>query len=525
MRPDLHRSVGRAAVRRANPDAQRGNTSTIRRVYWRVIPLFFLAMFFNYLDRINIGFASLRMNGDLGFGPAVFGFGASIFFGYMLLYRLGARLWLARILLSWGLIAALMAFVWSDTSFYALRLLLGIAEAGFLPGLALYPTLWFPAAYRARAVAGYIIAGQIAAVVGGPLSTMLMTYGDGFDGLHGWQWMFIIEGVPTMVLGVVFLLVLTDRPEDARWLTPEQRQWLTQRLDSERSAIRQSPHVGIGEVVRSGRVWALAALFGCALVEIYGLLIWMPQIIRAIGGLSDIQVGLLPAVPPLLGVIATIFVSRSSDRSGDRKFHLAAVYVIGFLGLAGSALTGNATASYLLLCLAGLGLNSGNALFWSLNASLITGAAAATSIAFVNTVAQFGGLIGPWMIGLVRSSTGSFTLALLTDHRGLPVAGRRDRRPVPGAAHRTARGQPFARLTRHHPGAPLGQAHHAPLPPVGARRVRAGSPRRAWGDPGEAGWLGRQDSNLGMAVPKTAALPLGYAPARLTADSRSGAPS
>ncbi|MFC0409710.1 MFS transporter [Roseomonas elaeocarpi] len=398
-------------------------TSTIRRVYWRVIPLFFLAMFFNYLDRINIGFASLRMNGDLGFSPAVFGFGASIFFfGYMLLevpsnimlYRLGARLWLARILLSWGLIAALMAFVWSDTSFYALRLLLGIAEAGFLPGLALYLTLWFPAAYRARAVAGYIIAGQIAAVVGGPLSTMLMTYGDGLGGLHGWQWMFIIEGVPTMVLGVVFLLVLTDRPEDARWLTPEQRQWLTQQLASERSAIRQDPHTGFAQVVRSGRVWALAALFGCALVGIYGLLIWMPQIISAIGGLSDIQVGLLSAVPPLLGVIATVVVSRSSDRTGDRKFHLAAVYGIGFLGLAGSALTGNATAGYLLLCLAGLGLNSGNALFWSLNASIMTGAAAATSIAFVNTVAQFGGLIGPWMIGFVRSSTGSFTLALLT---------------------------------------------------------------------------------------------------------------
>jgi ACS family tartrate transporter-like MFS transporter len=396
---------------------------TVRRVYWRLVPLLFLAMFFNYLDRINLGFASLRMNHDLGLSPGVFGFGASVFFlGYMLLevpsnmllHRLGARIWIARILVTWGAVATLMAYVWSADSFYVLRFLLGVAEAGFLPGLALYLTYWFPSAYRARAVGGYIIAGQVAAVVGGPVSTVLMTYCDGVLGFHGWQWMFILEGVPTMVLGLVFLVMLTDRPADARWLTPEQRKWLQRRLDQERTAAQSSRPLTFADVVADGRVWSLATLFGCALVGVYGLLIWMPQIIKAMGDLTDIQVGVLSAIPPLLGVIGTILVSRSSDRTGDRKKHLAGVYILGGVALGVSAVIPNATLSYLLLCVAGMGINSGNSLFWSLNSSLMTGAAAAVCIALVNTLAQFGGLVGPWMIGFVKQSSGSFTLALLT---------------------------------------------------------------------------------------------------------------
>jgi MFS transporter, ACS family, tartrate transporter len=396
---------------------------TVRRVYWRIVPLLFCAMFFNYLDRINIGFAGLRMNQDLGFSPSVFGFGASVFFvGYMvlevpsnmMLHRLGARLWIARILITWGLVAGITAFVWSAESYYVLRFLLGVAEAGFLPGLAYYLTYWFPSAYRARAVGGYIVAGQVSAVVGGPISTVLMTYCDGVLGFHGWQWMFILEGVPTVVLGIVFLFMLTDTPAQAKWLTAEQRDWLQGRLAAERAAIGQTGPFRLLDVVGDGRVWTLAILFGCALVGVYGLLIWLPQIIKSIGGLSDIQVGLLSAVPPLLGVIGTILVSRSSDRTGDRKKHLAGVYILAGVALGASALVPNATVSYLLLCLAGLGVNSGNSLFWSLNASLMTGAAAAASIAFVNTVAQFGGLIGPYMIGFVRDETQSFQIALLT---------------------------------------------------------------------------------------------------------------
>lgn len=396
--------------------------ATIDRIYWRIIPLFFAMMFFNYLDRINIGFAGLRMNHDLGFGPTVFGFGASIFFvGYMvlevpsnlMLHWVGARVWLSRILMSWGAVAACMAFTSSAWSFYALRFGLGVAEAGFMPGVVLYFTYWFPSRYRARAIAGYIIAGSFSAVLGGPISTVVMTYSDGFAGLHGWQWMFIAEGVPTMLLGVFTLYYLTDRPAEAAWLTPAQRQWLQAELAAETAEIERHGRHRLIDAIRDIRVWLLATLFGCALVGIYGMLMWLPQIIKSLGGLSDIQVGFLSSVPPLLGVVGTLLASRSSDRSGDRKMHIAALYTLGAVGMLASAFAPSPIWAYVCLCIAGLGINSTNALFWSLNASFMTGVAAAASIAAVNTIAQFGGLLGPSLIGLVRDSTGSFTWALV----------------------------------------------------------------------------------------------------------------
>ena len=397
--------------------------TTMRRVYWRLIPLLFVAMFLNYLDRINIGFAGLRMNHDLGLTPAVFGFGASVLFlGYMLLgvpsnlmlNRVGARIWIPVILIVWGLVATLTAFVQGSDSFYDVRFLLGVTEAGALPGFALYTTYWFPFAYRTRAIGGYIVAGQVAAVLGGPISTAVITWSDHVLGLRGWQWMFIFEGVPTILLGISFLIFLTDRPANARWLSAPQRTWLQDTLDAERAAGEVSRSFRLLDVVLDGRVWALAILFGCALVGVYGLLIWLPQIINAMGHLSLIQVGLLSAVPPLLGVIGTLLVSYNSDRTGDRKKHLAFVYTLACVALIASALCHNVVLAYILLCVAGFGLNSGNPLFWSLGSSMMTGAAGAAAIAFANSIAQFGGLIGPWMIGWVKGSTGSFAAALLT---------------------------------------------------------------------------------------------------------------
>ena len=331
-----------------------------------------------------------------------------------MLHWVGARVWLARILMTWGAVATCMAFVSSAWSFYVLRFGLGVAEAGFMPGLVLYLTYWFPARYRARAIAGYIIAGAFSAVLGGPISTTIMTYSNGFAGLHGWQWMFIAEGVPTILLGVFTLYYLTDRPADAAWLTPAQREWLQSELQAEIAEIERNGRRRLIDSIRDVRVWLLATLFGCALVGIYGMLMWLPQIIKSLGTLSDIQVGFLSAVPPLLGVVGTILVSRSSDRSGDRKMHLAAIYTLGAIGMLASAFVPNPIWAYVCLCIAGLGINSGNSLFWSLNASFMTGIAAAASIAAVNTIAQFGGLIGPWLIGLVKDSTGSFSLALAT---------------------------------------------------------------------------------------------------------------
>lgn len=405
--------------------------TTMRRVYWRLIPLLFAGMFLNYLDRINIGFAALKMNHDLGLTPSVFGFGASVFFlGYMLLGvpsnlmldRFGARIWIPVILIFWGIVATLTAFVKGATSFDAVRFLLGVAEAGALPGFALYVTYWFPAAYRARAIAGYIIAGQAAPVLGSPLAAALISATDRFLGLHGWQWMFIIEGLPTVLLGIAFLLLLTRRPEEAGWLSAEQRAWLQRRLDAECAAAEKVRRFRLADVVFDDRVWSLAILFGCALVGVYGMLIWLPQIINAMGHMSLMEVGLLSAVPPLLGLVGQLAVGYSSDRTGDRKKHLGAVYLLACVALAASAVSPNVIVAYVLLCIAGLGMFAGNPLFWSLSTTMMTGTAGAAAIAFINSVAQFGGLIGPWMIGWVKESTGSFAAALVAISAFLLVA-------------------------------------------------------------------------------------------------------
>ncbi|SAK63290.1 major facilitator transporter [Caballeronia arationis] len=405
--------------------------ATMRKVYGRLMPLLFAMMFFNYLDRINIGFAALDMNKALGFSPAVFGFAGSIFFvGYMLLevpsnlllHRVGARRWIARILLTWGGVAAATAFVFDDKSFYVLRFLLGVMEAGFLPGVAVYLTKWFPVRYRARAVGGYIIAGSFSAVLGGPISTALMTYANGILGLQGWQWMFILEGVPAMLLGLLTLRIMTERPADADWLAADEKQWLESTLAAERAAVGGDKHFPLLRVAGDIRVWSLACLFGCALVGIYGLFLWLPQIVKSLGQLSNIEVGFLSAAPPLLGVLGTFVISRSSDRTGDRKKHLAFVYGMSAVAIAGSAYAPNPVIAYALLCVTGLFIYAGNPLFWSLASSFRTGAAGAATIALINTIAQFGGLVGPWSIGLVRSATGNFKLALLTIAAFLVVA-------------------------------------------------------------------------------------------------------
>jgi MFS family permease len=394
----------------------------MRRVYWHFTPLFFLSMLLSYLDRFNIGYAALRMNSDLGLSPAEFGFGASIFFlGYMIfeipsnliLHRLGGRVWISRILITWGCIATAMAFVGGAAGFFSLRFMLGIAEAGLLPGLALFTTSWFPIRYRAMAIGGYVVAGQLASVVAGPLSAVLMTYCNGLLSLHGWQWMFIVEGLPTVIVGIIALRVLTERPADANWLRDDQKTWLTARLQREQEEIKGSRDYSMINVLRDGRVWGLTLLFGCALVGIDGLHFWQPQIIRSFGKLSVMQVGLLSAIPALLSAIGTVVVSFTSDLTGDRKFHLGGLYVLGAIGFAASALALHPIGGYLLLCLAGLGINSGNSLFWSINSSLTTGTAAAFSIAFVNTLAQLGGLVGPWMIGIIKGEGGGFSNTLL----------------------------------------------------------------------------------------------------------------
>jgi ACS family tartrate transporter-like MFS transporter len=395
---------------------------TVAKVYWRLVPMLFVLMFFNYVDRVNVGFAALRMNRDLGFSASVYGFGATIFFaGYVLLqipsnlmvHRLGARVWLSLILFVWGAISTVTAFVWDATSFYALRFLLGLAEAGFLPAAALYVTYWFPEGYRARAIAGYIIATSCSTIIGGPIAGAIITYMNDFLGLHGWQWMFLLEGAPTIVLGFVVLSWLTDRPNDAQWLDKSAREWLVAKLGAEKAALAQGPAADIFTVMKDVRVWSLGLLFGSGLVGLYGLILWLPQIIKEMGDLSDLQVGFLSSVPPALGVMGAIFVSWRSDRVGDRKGHMAGCYLVSGVGLLASALVGDPVLAYIFLCIGNGAVLAASPLFWTIAGSFFTGAAAAACIAFVNIVAQVGG-IGPWLIGVVRESTGSFTVALIT---------------------------------------------------------------------------------------------------------------
>lgn len=402
----------------------------MRKVFWRLIPLLFLMVFVNYLDRQNIGYGQLDMGRQLGISDAAFGFAGSIFYiGYMTLeipsnlgvHRFGARRWIAGLLVAWGLVAAANALISDDATLYTLRILLGVMEAGFLPGVAVYLTRWIPANRRGWAFGGYIIGSTVSGVVGGPLSTTIMTYANHLAGLHGWQWMFIIEGALGLIFGLASLRWLTDRPAEATWLAPEQREWLESKLEAERAALAGQPHGRIRDVIGNGRAWCLSVLFGCALVGIYGWTLWLPQIVKTLGHLSDLQVGFLSAVPPLIGVAATLAVGWNSDRTGDRKKHLGTVYLVSAIAIAASAYAGNHVAAYVLLCVAGV-IYAGNPLFWSLASSFRAGATGAALIAFINMIAQFGGLVGPWSIGLIKGSTHSFALALVTIAAFLAVA-------------------------------------------------------------------------------------------------------
>jgi MFS transporter, ACS family, tartrate transporter len=394
---------------------------TMRRVYWRLIPFLFLLLVVNYLDRVNIGFAALRMNADLGLSATAFGFGASIFFvGYalfevpsnLILHRVGARIWIARIMISWGLVSGCMAFVQGETSFYVLRFLLGVAEGGFLPGVVFYLTQWFPVEHRSKANSGVVAATALASVLGAPLSGAILTYMPEALGLRSWQWMFLLEAVPAVVLGVVLLVWLTERPEAAAWLAPDEKAWLTARLRAEQAGPATHGDLPFWRVARLGRVWALAALFTCFLTALYGVLLWLPQIVKGFGGLSDLQVGLLSALPFLCGGAAMLLWGRHSDLRRERKWHLAASLTVAGLGLLASAYAPTRVESFLGLCVAASGIWGGLGIFWSLTGDFLTGGARAAGIALINTLAQLGGLIGPWMTGVIRDGLGSFTAAL-----------------------------------------------------------------------------------------------------------------
>lgn len=396
-------------------------TETIARLNRRIIPLFLVIYVVNFLDRVNIGFASLQMNGELGFGPAVYGLGAGIFFiGYflfevpsnMMLTRVGARYWLTRIMVTWGIVSAATAFVTTPTAFYVVRFLLGVTEAGFVPALLIYIDQWYPQSERASAVARIWSATAIAVIIGGPISSLLLLM-DGIGGFAGWQWMFIVEALPAIILGVLLITMLTDRPEQAMWLTPEQRRWLADTLASE-AADKQArgAATSFAAAFREPRVWVLSLLYFCLGIGFFGVTLWLPQIVKQLSGLSNVQVSLVTSIPFVAAVVAMLITGRLSDRSGERRRYVVGGTIVAAIGFTASGFAPHAVLALAAISIGAMGLWSVIGIFWQLPAAFLTGAAAAAGVAVINSCGSLGGFVGPYLIGLVRSSGVGFGPAM-----------------------------------------------------------------------------------------------------------------
>jgi ACS family tartrate transporter-like MFS transporter len=390
-------------------------TRTIRKVTLRIVPFIMLLYFIAYLDRVNIGFASLTMNKDLGFSPAVFGFGAGIFFwGYFLfevpsniiLDKVGARLWIARVMITWGIVSAVMAFVWDQTSFYALRFLLGAAEAGFFPGIILYLSYWFPQRRRAAVTSLFMAAAPISVIFGSPVSGALLSM-DGIGGLKGWQWMFILEAVPAIILGIVVLFYMTDRPEKAKWLADDERAWLIDAMESERTSRAGSSQHSIWKGLSDLRVLALSLVYFGTSAGLYTLGIWAPQIIKSLG-LSNFEVGFLNAIPPTVAVVAMYLWSADSDRRNERTWHVVIACLVAALGLALAGMSNTIITVVAALTLVNIGISCAKPPLWSMPTLFLSGSAAAAGIATINSIGNLGGFVGPAMIGWIKDQTGSF---------------------------------------------------------------------------------------------------------------------
>lgn len=387
----------------------------MRRVSWRIVPFIMLLYFVAYIDRVNIGFAALTMNKDLGFSPAVFGFGAGIFFwGYFLfevpsniiLDKVGARIWIARVMLTWGIVSAGTAFVWDSNSFYVLRFLLGAAEAGFFPGIILYLSYWFPAHRRAAITSLFMAAVPVSVVIGSPLSSALLEM-HGLGGLQGWQWLFITEAIPALVLGIVVLFYMTDKPEKAKWLADDERAWLVDTMNAELSRKATVAHHSIWRGLSDIRVIALALVYFGTSAGLYTLGIWAPQIIKSFG-LSNVSVGFVNAIPPTVAVFAMYLWSWHSDRTGERTWHVVIACLVAAAGLALAGGSATILAVVAALTLVNVGISAAKPPLWSIPTLFLSGPAAATGIAAINSIGNLGGFAGPFMIGWIKEQTGSF---------------------------------------------------------------------------------------------------------------------
>ena len=392
-------------------------TRTLQKISQRLIPFLFVLYVVAWLDRVNVGFAALQMNSDLGFSSSVFGLGSGIFFvGYCLfevpsniiLERVGTRLWIARIMVSWGLISAGMMFIRTPLAFCILRFLLGVAEAGFFPGVVYYLSLWYPARQRARAIAGFMAAIPVTGLIGGPLSGALLGL-NGYYGLGGWQWLFLLEGLPAIILGLVVVFYLTDRPEVASWLTPAERNWLLSELTRERQADPKSH--SILEAVTDRTVWLLGIIFLLVATGFYGYSFWSPLIVQSLFRIGNLGVGLVLGAISAVTILCMLLNSAHSDRTNERRIHIAIPLFLMGIGFVACAVFHQPVLVIVALALVPLGHCSAYGPFWSMPTQFLTGPAAASGIALVATIASVGGFLGPALIGFLKSRTQTHTTA------------------------------------------------------------------------------------------------------------------
>ncbi|WP_158945914.1 MFS transporter [Granulicella sp. S190] len=411
------------------------------KITWRLIPYIFLLYIVAYLDRVNVGFAAYDLQRDLHFSNTVYGTGAGIFFlgsvlfdlpSNLMLTRVGARIWIARIMISWGVVSTCMVFMHSKESFYALRFLLGVSEAGFFPGMILYLTYWFPTQERARAVAKFMTATSLAGVVGGPLSSYLLKL-DGVGGLAGWQWLFVSEGIPTVLLGISVLFVLKDGPAMAEWLRPEEREWLAGELQRDKERFGASTHHRLLDAFRLPALWVLAGVYFVSQVGVYIVNLWMPLILQSFsrGGERDaILIARYATFPYLAAAVMTVAVGWSSDKRNERRWHIAGCLTVSAVGFAWAAWAHSLAVALCAMTLAAVGLWSMMGPFWTLTTSMLSGAAAAGAVAILQMVGGVGGFAGPYLTGRLRDATHSFTgglyamSALAVGAAGLALAAR-----------------------------------------------------------------------------------------------------
>lgn len=401
--------------------------AVIRKVGWRLLPFLTFLYIIAYLDRVNVGFAALTMNEDIGLSNTAYGLGAGIFFvGYLLfelpsnlaLQRFGARRWIARIMLSWGLVSMAMIFVEGPWSFYALRFLLGVMEAGFFPGIILYLTFWFPNRARGAAAGAFLIGIPLAYILGGPISTALMQ--TSVFGLHGWQMMFLFEGLPALVMAFVVLHVLHDSPATASWLTDDERRTLIDAIERDGKSTR---HVSLKAGLVSAEVWWFTLCYFGVVIGNYGFGFWAPKIIKSLGEFSDREVGGFVVIPFAFSAVAMYLWGHHSDRTGERPWHLALPAFVGAAGFVCGSLSGNFWVTMVSLTVGAIGINSLVGVFWTMPTAVLAGSAAAGGIALINSIGNLAGLLAPTLVGFLKDRTGSYTPGLIALASGLIVAG------------------------------------------------------------------------------------------------------